>query len=133
MSSGKSKKKSKQSSGGGFPIIPMIAGAVVVAGLIIGGTFVMRERGSAKEYDASITKITEQLKRDPDTAQGQLKLTEVPALLSGNPTVTRETKDGAEYSVYQWGSNRSLGFRLRIEKNGPAEEVMELVTFGATP
>lgn len=135
MSTGKSKnkKKPKKSSGGGFPIVPIIIGAVVVAGLIVGGMFLMKERGSTKEYDASLTKIREQLNRDPDTAQGPLKLSEVPALVSGNPTVTREMKDGADYSVYQWGDSGRVGFRLRIEKNGPIEEVTELVTFGATP
>lgn len=135
MSTGKSKskKKSKKSSEGGFPIVPIIIGVVILAGLIIGGMFLTKERGSTKEYDASITKIREQLNRDPDTAQGPLKLTEVPALLAGNPTVTREAKDGAEYSVYQWGDSGRVGFRLRIEKNGPIEEVTELVTFGATP
>lgn len=134
MSTGKKKsKKSKKPSGGGFPFVPIIIGAVVVIGLIVGGMFLMKERGSSKEYDASLTKIREQLNRDPDTAQGPLKLTEVPALLAGNPTVTRETKEGADYSVYQWGDSGRVGFRLRIEKNGPIEEVTELVTFGATP
>jgi hypothetical protein len=134
MSTGKKKsKKSKKPSGGGYPIVPIIIGAVVVVGLIIGGMFLMKESGSTKEYDASIAKIREQLNRDPDTAQGPLKLTEVPALVTGNPTVTRETKDGADYSVYQWGDSGRVGFRLRIEKNGPTEEVTELVTFGAAP
>ncbi len=57
--------------------------------------FLMKERGSTKEYDASLTKIREQLNRDPDTAQGPLKLSEVPALVWGTRRVTRETKDGA--------------------------------------
>lgn len=132
MSSGKSKKKVKKSSGGGLPIIAMIAGAVVVAGLIIGGTFAMRQRGTTKEYDATIARITEQLKRDPDTALGPLKLSEIPALVTGNPKVTRETKDGVDYEVYQWDSVQQVGFRLKIEKNGPTEEVVELITLGAT-
>lgn len=132
MSSGKSKKKSKKaSSGSGFPVIPILAGIVVVAGLIWGASFVMKERGSTKEYDASVTKIKEQLNRDPDTAQGQLKLTEVSALLSGSPTVTRETEGGVDYSVYEWGTGRKVGFRLKLEKNGPHDEVTEIATFGA--
>ena len=134
MSTGKNKAKIKKKSRGKSNPLPMIlamvAGAVVVAGLVFGGNWVLQQRGIAKDYEASMSKIREQLQRDPDSAQGMLKLSEIPSLLAGNPTVTRETKDGSDYSIYRWGSAQQMGFRLKIEKDGGVEEVVELESLG---
>ena len=133
MSTGK-KKKSTQKTPQGSSILPIILGAVagvlIVGALIWGGMSVMGQRKTVVGYDTSVAKITEALRaRDPESTQGALKLSEIDAMVTGAPTVTRETKDGAEYAVYTWSS--SVGFRLKLEKNGPTDEVVELVTLGA--
>ena len=133
MSSGKKKKSSKKSSSG-KSILPIVLGAVaglvLFGALIWGAMSVMGQRKVVVGYDASVTKITEAIRsRGDESTQGLLKLTEIDAMISGKPTVTRETKDGADFAVYSWSS--SVGFRLKLEKNGPIDEVVELVTFGA--
>ena len=133
MSSGKKKKTIKKSSSGAS-ILPILLGAVagvlIVGALIWGGMSVMGQRKTVAGYDSSVAKITEALRtRDPESPQGALKLSEIDALVTGAPTATRETKEGAEYAVYTWSS--SVGFRLKLEKNGPTDEVVELVTLGA--
>jgi hypothetical protein len=133
MSSGKKKKPTKKSASGAS-ILPIILGAVagvlIVGALIWGGMSVMGQRKTVAGYDTSVTKITEALRtRNPESPEGALKLSEIDALVTGGPTVTRETKEGAEHAVYTWSS--SVGFRLKLEKNGPTDEVVELVTLGA--
>ena len=133
MSSGKKKKSSKKSSSG-KSILPIVLGAVaglvLFGALIWGAMSVMGQRKVVVGYDASVTKITEAIRsRGDESTQGLLKLTEIDAMISGKPTVTRETKDGADFAVYSWSS--SVGFRLKLEKNGLNDEVVELVTFGS--
>lgn len=134
MSSGRSKSK-KKSSKSSSPIVPilfaMISGAVVIGLIAFGAKWVMGQRNATKEYEASIAKISEQLKRDPDQPAGALKVSEIPGLISGTPTVTRETKDGGDYAIYRWNSAQEMGIQLKIEKNGPFEEVTEMKTLGA--
>ncbi len=132
MSSGKKKKSSKKSSSG-KSILPIVLGAVaglvLFGALIWGAMSVSKQRKVVAGYDASVTKITEAIKsRDPELGQGLVKLPEIDAMITGKPTVTRETKDGADFAVYSWSS--SVGFRLKLEKNGLNDEVVELVTFG---
>ena len=93
----------------------------------------MGQRKTVSGYNVSVTKVQEALKaRDPDTVEGPIKLSEIAPLVSGNPVVTRESKDGVDYAVYTWpGGINPVGFWLTIEKNGPHEEVLELKTFGA--
>ncbi len=133
MSSGKKKKSSKKTNTG-KSILPIVfgavAGLVIVGALIWGGMSVMGQRKTVAGYDTSVKSITEALRtRDPESTQGALKLSEIEAMLTGAPTVTRDTKDGAEYAVYNWSP--AVGFRLKLEKNGPTDEVVELVTLGA--
>lgn len=130
MSSGKKKKKKQTPASGRFPIIPALIGLVVVAALIGGGIWVMGQRKSVVGYAESVTAVTSAIKaRDPESPAGSLKLSEVAGLIQGAPEMTRETQDGAEYAVYTWpGSVQKTGFRLKIEKNGPIDEVVELVT-----
>ena len=91
---------------------------------------VLGQRNSVVGYDETVAKITEVLKtRDPESTEGSLKLSEIEALVTGTPTVTRETQDGADWAVYSWSS--SVGFRLKLEKNGPTDEVVGLDSFGA--
>ncbi|RLS53918.1 MAG: hypothetical protein DWH91_13185 [Planctomycetota bacterium] len=133
MSTGKKKKSKKStSSGNGFPVRSIILGLILLAVLIAGGMWLAKQRQAVVGYDESIAKITEALRsRDPESAQGPLQLSEVAALLSGNPETTRETKDGSDYAVYTWPGNRKVGFRLKLEKNGPTDEVVELATLNA--
>ncbi len=133
MSSGKKKKTANKSSRGAS-ILPIILGAVagvlIVGALIWGGMSVLGQRKTVAGYDSSVAKITEALRtRDPESPQGALQLREIDAMVTGGPTVTRETKEGVEHAVYTWSS--SVGFRLKLEKNGPTDEVVELVTLGA--
>lgn len=132
MSSGNPKKKSKNKPAAGFPIVPVLIGVLIVGTLIGVGNFVLGQRKTVTEYDTSVTQVTNALRvRDPESVQGALQLSEIEALVTGNPTVTRETKDGAEYAVYTWLSTlKPIGFRLKIEKNGATEEVAELITLG---
>ncbi len=135
MSSGKKKKtKSSKKPSSGPSMLTMVIGAVagllVVGALIWGLMSVLGQRKSVVGYDATMAKITEVLKtRDPDSTDGALQLSEIEAMVTGTPTVTRETKDGTDYAVYSWSS--TVGFRLKLEKNGPTDEVAELVSFGA--
>lgn len=133
MSSGKKKKSSKKSSSKPSPlplILGVIAGVFVMVALIWGGMSVLGKRNTVAGYDASVAKITEALRtRDPESPQGALKLSEIDAMVTGGPTVSRETQDGADHAVYTWSS--AVGFRLKLEKNGPIDEVVELVTLGA--
>lgn len=133
MSSGKKKKSSKKSSQGSsnLPIVlGAVAGLILFGAIIWGAMSVLGQRKVVAGYDASVTKITEAIRsRDPEKMQDLVKLTEIDALITGKPTVTRETKEGVDFAVYSWSS--SVGFRLKLEKNGPIDEVVELVTFGA--
>ena len=133
MSSGKKKQSSKKSSQGSssLPIVlGAVAGLILFGAIIWGAMSVMGQRKVVTGYDASVTKITEAIRsRDPEQMQDLVKLTEIDALISGKPTVTRETREGVDFAVYSWSS--SVGFRLKLEKNGPIDEVVELVTFGA--
>ena len=136
MSTGKKKKSSKKSSQGSpilLIVLGAVAGLVIVGALIWGGMTVLGKRKLVAGYQASVTKITETLKaRDPESTQEAVKLSEIDAMITGTPTVTRETKDGAEYAVYTWGGGGSgVGFRLQLEQNGSLDEVVELKTFGA--
>ncbi len=132
MSSGK-KKKPKSKPASGLPIIPMLIGMLIVFALMAGGYYVMGQRKTVSGYNDSVTKIQEALKtHNPESPGGPLKLAEIAPLVSGNPTVTRESKEGVDYAVYTWpGGISPVGFRLAIEKNGPIEEVAALKTFGA--
>ena len=136
MSSGKKKKSSKKPAPG-TSLLPIVLGAVlglvIVGGLIWGAMTVLGQRKTVSDYQASVTKITEALKtRDPESPAGALKLSEIEALVTGTPTVTRETLEKSEYAVYTWSGGASpVGFRLKLEKNGSLEEVAELVTLGA--
>ena len=133
MSSGKKKQSSKKSSQGSskLPIIlGAVAGLILFGAIIWGAMSVLGQRKVVTGYDASVTKITEAIRsRDPEQMQDLVKLTEIDALITGKPTVTRETREGVDFAVYSWSS--SVGFRLKLEKNGPIDEVVELVTFGA--
>ena len=133
MSSGKKKQSSKKSSQGSssLPIVlGAVAGLILLGAIIWGAMSVMGQRKVVTGYDASVTKITEAIRsRDPEQMQDLVKLTEIDALITGKPTVTRETREGVDFAVYSWSS--SVGFRLKLEKNGPIDEVVELVTFGA--
>ena len=134
MSSGSNKKKkSKNKPAAGFPILPVLIGVLIVGTLLGVGYFVLGQRKTVSGYDTSVTQVTNALRtRDPESVQGALKLSEIEALVTGNPTVTRETKDGAEYAVYTWPSTlKPIGFRLKLEKNGATDEVAELITLGA--
>jgi len=132
MSSGK-KKKLKSKAKSGLPIIPIILGLLIVSALLAGGDYVLGQRKTVTGYDSSVARVREAIRmHDPESVQEALKLSEIEPLVTGNPTVTRETKEGAEYAVYTWpGGMTPIGFRLKIEKNGPIEEVTELATFGA--
>ena len=133
MSSGKKKKSSKKPASG-TSLLPIIVGSVlglvIVGGLIWGAMTVLGQRKSVVGYDATLAKITEAIRtRDEESTAGLIKLSEIEAMVTGTPTVTRETKDGTDYAVYSWSS--TVGFRLKLEKNGQADEVVGLDSFGA--
>jgi hypothetical protein len=138
MSSGKKpipgkKKKAKKKKE--FPLIPVLAGVigmVIALGLMGGGYYVWNQRQHIAGYDASIAKISEALRNhDPETTAGGLKPSDIEPLIEGTPVFKRETKDGVDYLVYTWREGaRPVGFRLKLEKNGATEDVVEIATLG---
>lgn len=132
MSGGKKKKKSKENSSSGAWIVSLIGGLLILTLIGAGGYYVIGQRKAIVGYDESVAKVTEVIRsRSEDSVQGAVKLEEIAPLIVGNPTVTRETKNGKDFSTYTWaGGVNPVGFRLLIEKNGPIDEVVEMSTLG---
>ncbi|RLS34515.1 MAG: hypothetical protein DWH81_15400 [Planctomycetota bacterium] len=138
MSSGKrpipgKKKKAKKKAE--FPWVPVLAGVigmVIALSLMGGGYYVWSQRQHIAGYDSSIAKISEALrKHDPEVTPEGLKPSDIEPLIEGKPEFKRETKDGVDYMVYTWrGGSSPVGIRLKIEKNGAMEEVVEMSTLG---
>lgn len=139
MSSGKrpipgKKKKSKKKAE--FPwaaVIAGVVGMVIAFSLMGGGYYVWKQRQLIAGYDASVAKISEAVRNhDPETNHEGLKPSDIEPLIEGNPEFTRETKDGIDYLVYTWrGGSSPVGVRLKLEKNGSLEEVVDMATLGA--
>ncbi len=138
MSSGKrpipgKKKKAKKKAE--FPWVPVLAGVigmVIALSLMGGGYYVWSQRQHIAGYDSSIAKISEALrKHDPEVTPEGLKPSDIEPLIEGKPEFKRETKDGVDYMVYTWrGGSSPVGIRLKVEKNGALEEVVEMSTLG---
>ena len=129
---GKQKKAKKKAE---FPWVPVLAGVigmVIALSLMGGGYYVWSQRQHIAGYDSSIAKISEALrKHDPEVTPEGLKPSDIEPLIEGKPEFKRETKDGVDYMVYTWrGGSSPVGIRLKIEKNGAMEEVVEMSTLG---
>ena len=129
---GKKKKAKKKAEFPWAAVIAGVVGMVIAFSLMGGGYYVWKQRQHIAGYDATIAKISEALRNhDPETNPDGLKPSDIEPLIEGKPEFTRETKDGVDYLVYTWrGGTSPVGVRLKIEKNGSLEEVVEMSTLG---
>ena len=128
---GKKKKTKKKAEFPWAAVLAGVVGMVIAFSLMGGGYYVWKQRQLLAGYDATIAKISEVLRRDPEVNPEGLKPSDIEPLIVGKPEFTRETKDGIDYLVYTWtGGSSPVGVRLKIEKNGSLEEVVEMSTLG---
>ncbi|MFO1004526.1 MAG: hypothetical protein U0929_01095 [Planctomycetaceae bacterium] len=130
---GKKKKAKKKAEFPWAAVIAGVVGMVIAFSLMGGGYYVWKQRQLIAGYDATIAKISDALRNhDPEVTRDGLKPSDIEPLIEGKPEFTRETKEGIDYLVYTWrGGASPVGVRLKIEKNGSLEEVVEMSTLGA--